>query len=478
MSSRPVVLLALLAVLAAGGCARDWPPEVAEPYEWQAVTVPLATGGTATTAFAYARERPRPPGCDRAGDQCEYIAGRVRHGDAWSTRIRTDYQSRNMVPGNLMVACTSDTAEGLPRAELLLSPSLPVVATAGWHPREWQRLEYEFLRNLEEKSSAGGAVYLSLSRGEYAVESASAIATPTALGDVEEFLAALGDPLSYGPDSVLRVRAWLPHSTVVADALLWEFGMGADSGASRMIPEALLPCGLSSLDASTGQSEPGAAGGRQAPDTADGASRVVPAWQLVRAPMDLAPGEVSGVMTAAFGHGTSLTSSDVCDTAKWQCLAASFRDQVPIRLQVTCQDIGNRQSGLLSVAILPPYAASAGISAHAAAWSAGTVWFEAEGIAGREVPWGDSPLLDGHVNPFIATPRDADARQDGDVGLMLEALEDFAGHPKSTAQLVVTVAASPGSRTTPPQLVWEFDLSDPSADSAIGAVVQHCGRWW
>ena len=207
-------------------CARQWPAEPPDIYEWQLTTAPLnllpaEAAGRATSAFAYARERPNPPACDGVGlDDCEQYIGKYgRH-----------------LPARLSITCWDKDPDGEGSIGINFAPSRPVLDYPSWHPRGWSGWVLDF-------DGDGGPKDVTVSAADNGV-----------LSLVDGFIAfvpgegLVGDAIGYFRETAglegasLTVLATFPEQDESAP-LEWSFDLGVESKAADRIGHVVEICG-------------------------------------------------------------------------------------------------------------------------------------------------------------------------------------------------------------------------------------------
>lgn len=229
-SSRSAVLAAVTVMAAAAlvttACARQWPAEPPDAHHWQLTTGPLnltprQEAGRAITAFAYARQRPRPPSCDGLGDDdC--------------TAYTSTYGSQ--LPGRLSVTCWDVDADGASGIDITFTPSRPVLDHPEWHPQAWSGWKLDFDGDSGAKDIVVGAQddgrlaltdgFVAFLPGERLVE--------LALGFFRE---AAGTE-----DAQLQVTAMFSEADGSAP-LTWLFDISTESKAAERLRHVVENCG-------------------------------------------------------------------------------------------------------------------------------------------------------------------------------------------------------------------------------------------
>ena len=225
-----VAKLAAAAVAAAAvlatACARQWPAEPPDAHQWQLTTGPLnlepqREAGRVITAFAYARQRPRPPSCDGLGvDDC--------------TAYTATYGRQ--LPARLSVTCWDERADGEGGIDITFTPSRPVLDHPEWHPQAWGGWKLDFDGDSGAKDVVVGARddgtlalvdgFVAFLPGERLVGLA-----------LDFFREAAGTE-----DAQLQVTALFPESDGSAP-LTWLFDIGAESKAAERLRHVVENCG-------------------------------------------------------------------------------------------------------------------------------------------------------------------------------------------------------------------------------------------
>ena len=214
-----------VAVIAAG-CARQWPAEPPDAYQWQLATAPLnlvprQEAGRTITAFAYAWKRPSPPSCDGLGlDDCQQYVG--QHGQ--------------QLPARLSVTCWDVNDDGEGSIEITLTPSRPILDYPPWHPRAWSGWGLDFDGDGGAKDVFVGAQpdgRLGLADGFVPFVPGEQLVGRT----LRFFSESAGSE-----DAQLRVVATFPEQDGSAP-LEWQFDIGTKSLADEYIRHVVENCG-------------------------------------------------------------------------------------------------------------------------------------------------------------------------------------------------------------------------------------------
>ena len=217
-----IVTLAVIST----GCARQWPAEPPDAYQWQLATAPLnlvpgREAGRSITAFAYAWQRPSPPSCDGLGvDDCEqYVA---THG--------------RQLPARLSVTCWDDDDDGEGSIDITLTPSRPVLDYFPWHPRAWSGWGLDFDGDGGRRDVFVGA----LPDGRLGLVDGFVLFVPgeQLVGRALSFFSETAG----SEDAQLRVVATFPEQAGSAP-LEWQFDIGAESLANEHIRHVVENCG-------------------------------------------------------------------------------------------------------------------------------------------------------------------------------------------------------------------------------------------
>ena len=221
-----LIQVAALATAAAAvvSCSRPWPAEPPDAYEWQLMVapanlVPEQTAGTAIAAFAFARERPRPPACDGVGeDDC------------------ADYVSLygRQLPARLTVACWDHDSDGEGAMDITFTPSRALLDDPDLHPRGWSGWGLDFDGDsgprdvIMELHDDGSLVdgFVARVPGEHHTARAVSFFRQTAGQDRAE----------------LRVSAVFPESEG-GNPLEWRFRLDSESKADERIRHVVENCG-------------------------------------------------------------------------------------------------------------------------------------------------------------------------------------------------------------------------------------------
>ena len=225
--ARPLGLLAaVLALVLAAACARQWPAEPPDPQQWQLATAPLnlvprQQAGRTITAFAYAWQRPNPPSCDGLGlDDCDqYIE---RYGQ--------------QLPARLDVTCWDDDDDGEGVIDITLSLSRPILDYTEWHPRGWSGWGFDFDGDSGPRDIFVGAQ----EDGRLALVDGF---VPYVPGErlVQRFLDHFSDTAG-GEDTQLQVVATFDEREGSAP-LEWRFDISTESLADEHVRHVVENCG-------------------------------------------------------------------------------------------------------------------------------------------------------------------------------------------------------------------------------------------
>ena len=216
-------------------CARQWPAEPPDVYEWQLTTAPLnllpaVAAGRTTTAFAYARERPEPPACDGVGlDDCDEYVGKYGR----------------QLPARLSITCWDDNADGEGPIDITFAPSRPVLDYPSWHPRSWSGWVLDF----DGDGGPNDVAVDASDNGELSLVDGF-IAYVPGDGLVEDALGYFSETAGNVAASLL-VRATFPEQDAVDDLgeaivrppLEWSFDLSPESKAADRIRHVVEICG-------------------------------------------------------------------------------------------------------------------------------------------------------------------------------------------------------------------------------------------
>ena len=226
--TRSLTVAILGVLIIAAGCARQWPAEPPDPYQWQLATAPLnlvprQEAGRTITAFAYAWQRPSPPSCDGLGlDDCErYVA-----------------EYGQQLPARLSITCWDDDDDGAGSIDITLTPSRPVLDYSPWHPRAWAGWQLDFDGDGGSKDVFAGALPDDPTRVGLIDGFVPFVPGEQLVGRVLRFFSETAGTM----DAQLRVLAIFPEEDGSAP-LEWRFDIGATSLADENIRHVVENCG-------------------------------------------------------------------------------------------------------------------------------------------------------------------------------------------------------------------------------------------